>query len=140
MGTGENLWKDSLVSKKPQCWTFHDNLYGASYALHRGGTWQEAEKNFYHKINKPWEPDEEDTLKGSRAMTLFHPETKSVGFWFKEWGRRQEDYATLAHECVHAANRVLCASGVPLGGAGTDEPHAYYVGWLMRACLEVLRQ
>ena len=125
--------------KKARCWTFHDNLYGAAYVLHRGGTWQEAECNFYHKIGEKWEEDQ-DYGATAYAMTFFHVKTKSVGLWFASWEDHIDNYASLTHEAIHATNRVLGQSGVPSGGAGTDEAHAYYAAWIVRRCLECLKR
>jgi hypothetical protein len=48
-----------------------------------------------------------------------------------------DDIADLAHECVHAATMLFDRVGFPLE-ATTDEPLAYYVGFLVRESLRKL--
>jgi len=48
-----------------------------------------------------------------------------------------DDVADLVHECVHAATMLFARVGFPLE-APTDEPLAYYVGFLVRTSLRKL--
>jgi hypothetical protein len=53
----------------------------------------------------------------------------------KEKTRIGIDIATLAHEIFHAVYFVLDRKGVRLV-EGSDEAFAYYIGFIMRKCLE----
>lgn len=51
-----------------------------------------------------------------------------VVIWIKT-----EDLAHLAHECVHAVNKLMFTCGIILDH-NNDEPQAYLVEWLFRKC------
>lgn len=51
------------------------------------------------------------------------------------WVRRKNDYPSLAHECIHAANYGLKARGVKIS-TSNDETLAYLVEWLFERCMK----
>lgn len=51
------------------------------------------------------------------------------------WTRRKGDYATLAHECTHAAKTLLTRRGIDIA-EGDSEALCYYVEYLMNVALE----
>lgn len=69
--------------------------------------------------------------------------TPTNGFFFGIWVSPQKingfaDIAALiAHECDHIATALLTSIGIP-HDAGNDEPHAYFVGYLVRNVIEAL--
>lgn len=46
---------------------------------------------------------------------------------------KTEDYGHLAHECVHAVNKLMDRCGIGFDHSN-DEPQAYLVEWLFRKC------
>ena len=57
--------------------------------------------------------------------------------WIPRRPQTPREYATLAHECIHAINHMFHWAAVPLGG-DTEEVFAHSVSHLMTSILEAL--
>jgi hypothetical protein len=53
----------------------------------------------------------------------------------RQWKGTPNDYAVLAHECLHAVRWFLDSRGIELKDE-TDETYAYFLGSLVRRCAE----
>jgi hypothetical protein len=75
-------------------------------------------------------------LSDADGRTLIDPDTGAVIIRLKRLRKGSaEDVSNLVHECVHAATMLFERIGFPLKSK-TDEPMAYYVGFLVRSILE----
>lgn len=80
-------------------------------------------KNYQHELDMP------ATAVGHSSM-LSKDEKCRIHIWVK----KKSDYPTLAHECLHAANRTLGRAGWE-SDLWNDEPQTYLMTNLIRQCL-----
>lgn len=62
----------------------------------------------------------------------------AILIYFKQWERSTLRYSQLAHESLHAANRILTHVGTDPLGFNNDEPVAYLVQFIMEQSLLIL--
>lgn len=62
----------------------------------------------------------------------------TILIYFKEWDRSVVKYSQLAHESLHATNRILTHVGVDPLGFNNDEPIAYLLQYIMEQSLLIL--
>jgi hypothetical protein len=75
-------------------------------------------------------------LSDADGRTLIDPDTGAVIIRLRRLRKgNADDVSNLVHECVHAATMLFDRIGFPLKSK-TDEPIAYYVGFLVRSILE----
>ena len=70
-------------------------------------------------------------------------DSEGLVIWLPEWGDGgARDVSTLCHECFHAMDRTLKSCAILLDQKGTEwnEPHAYYIGYLVRKCMEEIEK
>lgn len=91
--------------------------------------WSHEKVTSYLKKNYNHEPD-----LSQKAGTLFEVPQKNGATVYLIWTLKS-DAATIAHECVHAANVLLMARGWK-PQLDNDEPQAYLVEALMREALK----
>jgi hypothetical protein len=77
-------------------------------------------------------------MNDSAGRTVQDPDSGAVAIRLSRLRKGNvEDTSNLVHECVHAATMLFDRVGFPLK-AGSDEPLAYYVAFLVRSVLSRL--
>lgn len=59
---------------------------------------------------------------------------------YQPWARTPDLLESLTHELYHACDWIVHDRGVPVVEGTANEAHAYFIGSLMRCCLELLMQ
>lgn len=116
---------------------FADEVYGTNFVIISDCTPARFAWFMHRRYDKSYECDND--LKG---QCLAH--TDSIGIYtiiiyIRCWRNNSPSaIATLAHEAFHAVEDCLDYHGLP-HNEGSSEAWAYYLDFVLRRCLEVLR-
>lgn len=123
-----------------------DPVFRMNYWLVVGLTLEEMRAFHGRTFGTPLTRD--DTPGASTIHVLYKSkkdgsDSEGLVIWLPEWsdgGAR--DVSTLCHECFHAMDWALKSCSVLLDQKGVEwnEPHAYYIGYLVRKCMEEIEK
>lgn len=113
---------------------FADEVYGTNFVLVSDGTPAQFARFVNRHYDKLYEQD--DDLNGQCLTHTRYGFT--VLIYIRHWRRNSPaDIATLAHEVFHAVEGSMEYHGVI--HRDVSEAWAYYLDFVLRRCLEVLR-
>ena len=117
-------------------WWF-DAIYRQNYYLLVRANAKDVEKYFKRNLGIEYKA----TGNPSGRIIPFvknNSDLAGIVIWIKKWNGTPFDYATLAHEMLHAADHTLKECHVEWGNSTSDinEAQAYYLGYLMRKALD----
>lgn len=117
---------------------FSDEVYGTEFVLVSDCTPEQFARFMHKHYDESYERD--DDLRG---QCLSQTQTNQGGFtvfiYLRQWKRNSPAaIATLAHEVFHAVEGSMEYYGLPHTGV-PSEAWAYYLDFVLRRCLELLR-
>lgn len=124
--------KKMETSKMQPGWIY-DDVYGMNFYFHIG--WSIEDMDHYSRHTYGHETDWQDS--DGRCLRVVFQENGAIGNVI--WIRKSDDYATLAHECVHAARNTFDDRNIDIRDSDT-ETFAYYVEFLMNAALNKINK
>lgn len=115
---------------------FADKVYGAEFVLVSDCAPAQFARFMHKHYDKLYELDED--LKG-QCLARVDRGLHTVIIYIRQWYRNSPACtATLAHEVFHAVEEVMDYYGVPHTD-DSSEAWAYYLDFVLRRCLELLR-
>jgi len=132
--------------KKSFTTNWFDPVYRMNYWLVVGLDLEEM-KAFYFRTFK--QTIDRDTTPGGSTLRVAYKnkrdgsDSEGLVIWLPDWSDGGAyDVSTLCHECFHAMDWTLKSCSVLLDQKGVEwnEPHAYYIGYLVRKCMEEIEK
>lgn len=116
---------------------FTDEVYGTEFVLVSDGTPEQFARFMWQHYDAGYEQDDE--LRG-QCLALTGTTAHTVIIYIRDWRRNYSPacISTLTHEVFHAVEETMNYHGVPHGD-GISEAWAYYLDFVLRRCLEILR-
>lgn len=111
-------------------WHWKDEIYFADLTLLKGD-WGKALRWMDRTFDGVKESDVGGE-SGAKCILIENRHSCNVIFWFpaRFTLRSARDCATIAHETLHAAERVLGDRHLNTRSESGEEAYAYYIGWL----------
>ena len=104
------------------------DLWRTNYYFFLGWKWPVYKRYVQKKWDREWNQEEEPAGK---SIIITGP----IGFWAVSiWINKKNNFPTLAHECLHAANWTLDRAGVN-PSFSNDEVQTYLMTNLIRKAL-----
>jgi len=123
-----------------------DPVFRMNYWLAVGLNLEEMKTYYKKTFGKHLERD--DTPGACMLHVLYKNkndgrDSDGLVIWLPQWSDGgPRDVSALCHECFHAMDFALKACSVMFDqkGAEWNEPHAYYLGYLVRTCMEAIEK